>query len=251
MNETKWVGFDIETRDKAPEDYTDSYALGVTCVGIAASDYDRPSSYRGMGSVMTPQEVCGIADELLWFHKEGYKIATVNGLGFDLRVMAEECDSLEMFDNLRDLALAHYDPAFQMLCSRGFMVGLDALAVGLELQERKTEDMTGVRAVEMWASAIPEEQQKVLRYVEQDALVTLKIAQALESKRWTWYDNRLRENFKDERAICWLTKAGYISHHRIDRLLTVKECLELPLPDTSWMDNPWPRSKFAGWLHAS
>ena len=30
--------------------------------------------------------------------------------------------------------------------------------------------------------------------------------------------------------------------------LTVEEALRLPLPDTSWMDEPWPREKFTGWM---
>ena len=30
--------------------------------------------------------------------------------------------------------------------------------------------------------------------------------------------------------------------------LMVSEALELPLPDTSWMDSPWPREKFTGWM---
>jgi hypothetical protein len=33
-----------------------------------------------------------------------------------------------------------------------------------------------------------------------------------------------------------------------DGWLTVREALELPLPNTSWMDEPWPRERFTGWL---
>jgi hypothetical protein len=32
------------------------------------------------------------------------------------------------------------------------------------------------------------------------------------------------------------------------KLLSVEQCLALPEPDTSWMDAPIPRAKFAGWL---
>lgn len=250
MSKTKWCAFDIETRDKAPEDPAASYALGVTCVGIAVSDPGMPPvSFRGMGSTMTPVEVCGIAHELWAYGQSGYHIASVNGLGFDFRVLAAECQDLAIFDNLKELALAHRDPAFQMLCRHGFMVGLDALAVGLELAERKTGDMDGVKATELWASAISEDQQKVLRYVEQDALVTLGIMQALESKRWTWHDSWERADYRDTPAMRWLTKKGKIAHKALpDGLLTVRECLDLPLPKTDWMDDPWPRSKFVGWL---
>jgi hypothetical protein len=30
--------------------------------------------------------------------------------------------------------------------------------------------------------------------------------------------------------------------------LTVSEALGLPLPDTSWMSDPWPRERFTGWM---
>ncbi|GEM_PF-7023377 len=30
--------------------------------------------------------------------------------------------------------------------------------------------------------------------------------------------------------------------------LPVEKATELPKPDTFWMDNPWKRSKFTGWL---
>jgi hypothetical protein len=30
--------------------------------------------------------------------------------------------------------------------------------------------------------------------------------------------------------------------------LTVEAAGKLPLPDTSWMDEPWAREKFTGWM---
>jgi hypothetical protein len=49
----------------------------------------------------------------------------------------------------------------------------------------------------------------------------------------------------------WPTKKGTIGKwtptFKEGRMLTVRECLELPLPDVSWMDEPWPREKFYGW----
>ena len=33
-----------------------------------------------------------------------------------------------------------------------------------------------------------------------------------------------------------------------DGWLTAEEALELPPPNTSWMDEPWPRERFTGWM---
>jgi len=264
----KYAGFDIETAEKAPEDGDDNYALGVTCAAVLKSGDSEPRLWAA-GPVgldgrypekMTPESVCDLVNYLCGLvYEDGYTLTGINSLGFDLRVLAEECQDLVVYDNLRDLALAHIDPGFQMLAERGFMVGMKALSIGLQLAEQKSGDMDGLRAVEMWASGSRADQDEVLKYVAQDARVTLAIAETLENKRWTWeqWDHKRREvvRYKDCRAIHWLTKAGEIGHHCLkDGPLTVKECLALPLPDTRWMERrgskPWSRERFAGWTNA-
>jgi hypothetical protein len=238
MNKRKWLAFDIETVEVAPES-GDDYALGVTCAATLRSGDEAPIIWAGdIGSdgryseQMTPEQVCHLADYLLGsFWQDDFSIIGINSLGFDLRVLAVECQDLLVYDNLRDLALAHYDPAFQMLCERGFMVGMKALGIGLQLQEQKMEEMDGRKAVEMWTGSRAD-QDKVLEYVAQDARTTLAIVEEVERCG----------------AIIWQTKRGRFSNHRLaSGLLTVEECLELPLPDTSWMSDPWPRERFAGW----
>lgn len=263
----KWLAFDIETLHKAPDNPGDSYALGVTCAATMRSGDDEPRLWAA-GPVgadgrypekMTPAQVCGFAAYLVECAHDGYSVASINGLGFDFRVLAEECKDLVTFDNLRDLALAHYDPPFQMLAERGFMVGMKALAVGLQLTEQKSADMDGQKAVEMWTGSRAD-QDKVLEYVAQDARTTLAIIEALENKRWTWeqWDFQRRETvrYENRQAIRWLTKAGKISHHCLEHgLLTVQECLALPLPDTNWMkrrgSEPWARERFTEWTQIS
>ena len=47
----------------------------------------------------------------------------------------------------------------------------------------------------------------------------------------------------------WVARSGKVRQMELPRgWLTVGEALELPLPDTSWMDEPWPREKFTGWM---
>jgi hypothetical protein len=55
-----------------------------------------------------------------------------------------------------------------------------------------------------------------------------------------------------EGALRWRTKRGTIARHELPSgWLTVEQALALPLPDTSWMNDPWPRSKFTAWLERS
>lgn len=240
---SKWLTFDIETLKEAPDNPEDSYALGVTCAATMRSGDDEPRLWAA-GPVgadgrypekMTPEQVCDFAAYLVKCARDGYSVASINGLGFDFRVLAKECQDLVTFDNLRELALAHYDPPFQMLCECGFMVGMKALAIGLRLSEQKSADMDGQKAVEMWTGSRAD-QDKVLEYVAQDARTTLTIVKAIESQN----------------VISWLTRRGSIAHHRLlDGLLPVQICLGLPLPDTSWMDDPWPRERFMEWTQIS
>lgn len=48
-----------------------------------------------------------------------------------------------------------------------------------------------------------------------------------------------------KRRIRWVTRKGKRSSFELPSgWLTLEEASRLPLPDTSWMDQPWPRSKF-------
>lgn len=248
QDETPWLTFDLETQ-AWPEGQDHRRDLGVTCLAYALGNnvFHRPAFARGFAPQMSKRELGLFVQDLHDYAAEGYRIGTLNGFGFDFPVLVAAVP--EMRDTLCNLALGSYDPAFQMLCRHGYMIGLDAFAVGLELVERKTKDMSGALAVTMWESGDLDAQRKVIEYVRQDARVTLEIMRALENKRWTWYDSRERTGHSGARAMRWLTKKGKIAHKAMpDGLLTVRECLALPSPNTDWMDGPWPRSKFAGWL---
>jgi len=140
-------------------------------------------------------------------------------------VLAEESG---MFDECRELALNAVDTCFHALCLLGYPVALDGCARGMNVPG-KSEGMDGSKAPLLWAAG---EYDKVFRYVANDTRVTLDVAQAVErTGKLQWYSRRQRLN--------WV---------KVDRWLTVKECLELPLPDTAWMTDPMPRSKFTAWM---
>jgi hypothetical protein len=100
--------------------------------------------------------------------------------------------------------------------------------------EGKLEGMTGAMAPVMWAEG-EDERNEVLKYVQQDARVTgLVYASLIKSGRLRWISKKGRTNF-------W--RVG-------SRIRTVAEALKMPEPNTSWMDDPLPRSKFTDWLDA-
>ena len=90
--------------------------------------------------------------------------------------------------------------------------------------------MTGAKAPVLWAEGTREE---VLRYVAQDVKTTMDLAVACETLG----------------ALRWIAKSGKLRTMRLlEGWLTVSDTLELPLPNTSWMDEPWPRERFTGWM---
>ena len=157
--------------------------------------------------------------------EHGYTLLTWNGVGFDLDVLAEESGMLE---TCRTLALAHVDMMFHVLCKLGYGVSLDAAARGMGV-DGKPEGMNGKLAPALWAEGKREE---VLQYVAQDAKTTLELARVCEGC------GELR----------WVARSGRLRAMPLPRgWLAVEEARSLPLPDTSRMDEPWPRERFTGW----
>jgi hypothetical protein len=175
---------------------------------------------------MNQEEAAALVRYLEDRTREGYTLLTWNGLGFDLDILAEESGLLPQ---CRALAVAHVDLMFHVFCQLGHGVGLDAAARGMGLAG-KTKGMKGELAPVLWAQGKREE---VLRYVGQDVRTTLDLATACESGR----------------ELRWVARSGKVRSMALPGgWLTVSDALELPLPDTSWMDSPWPRGRFTGWM---
>lgn len=241
------VAFDLEIAKDLPEgggDWRDNAPLGITCAATLDSDGNLRLWH---GSVlradfmsdrylpkMSREECRELAMFLVEMQAEGYTVVTWNGCGFDIPVLAMECGDLISHDNLCDLALAHIDMGFAMLCEKGFMVGLDTAAKGMRLAG-KTEGMHGDLAPAMWRQG-REAQDKVLEYVAQDVRTTLEVFEAISQRGF----------------LEWISRSGRLNiwHPAEKRLHTVEEALATPEPETSWMSGGgWPRSKFVGWLN--
>ncbi len=230
----KYLAFDIETTLIMPEgvaDWKKYRPLGISCAAALPSDgeaalwYGKTSS-GDYSSQMSVDETQELVKHLQTQVEAGYMILTWNGLGFDFDILAEESG---MHPACVQLAIEHTDMMFHVFCLKGYPIGLDKAAKGMGLKG-KPPGISGEMAPRMWEAG---QYQQVLDYVQQDVRTLLELAHAIDL----------------ERQLRWVSNSG-----RPQRLslpsgwLTVKESQNLPLPDTSWMSNPWPRSKFTNWV---
>lgn len=230
----KYLAFDIETAKMLPENVSDLNShrpLGITCSAIWCTDENKPEVFYSTASdgspapQMSKQDLTSLIKYLEKKVDSGYTIITHNGLGFDFDILAEESG---LYSACRNLAIQHVDMMFHFFCGKGFPISLNAAAEAIGLS--KPTDINGAVAPSLWKE---KEYQAVLDYVSQDCRLTLDIAETSEQNS----------------RISWITQRGKRSYFELPSgWLTVEQASELPLPDTSWMDNPWPRSKFTKWL---
>lgn len=230
----KYCGFDIETAKILPANFGDLHdhrPLGISCAAIWCEDKEQAEVFYSKNTdgnaseKMSVDDLSGFVDLLIEKTKQGYTIVTHNGLGFDFDILAEESGRL---DDCKQLALNHIDMMFHFFCGKGFAIGLNAAAKSIGIS--KPENIDGSLAPQLWKQG---NHQQVLDYVAQDCRLTLDIA--LTSKK--------------NKKITWITQRGSTSSFTLPSgWLSASDAMKLPLPDTSWMDNAWERSKFTAWL---
>ena len=233
-DQPKYLAFDIESAKILPEgvqDWSPHRPLGISCAATLPSDGEVTLWYGKTPSddfapQMSVEEAQSLVKYLTSAADSGYQIVTWNGLGFDFDILAEESG---MLPDCRELALNHTDMMFHIFCLKGYPLGLDKAAKGMGLKG-KPFGMSGEMAPRMWKDG---QFQEVLEYSRQDVRTTLDLAEIVEKQhQLRWLSNR----GKPQRLAI---PAGW---------LPVQEALKLPLPDTSWMSDPWPRTKFTKWL---
>jgi hypothetical protein len=243
----KFAAFDLETwKETPPDDHNlKKYRpLGISCAAVWLSGtyeplvwYRHPSGIlRDISAENDPGPypmLQGECRDLVRFLKgcldNGYVPLTWNGLQFDFDILAEESG---LFGECRELALASVDMMFHFYRVKGYPLGLEAVTIGLGIG-RKTEGVHGDVAPVLWAKG-PDERQLVLRYVANDARMTLDVAETT-SKRG---------------GFSWTSRGGRINTFRLgeEGWLTVREALHLPDPNQSWMTSPLPLSQFMDWM---
>lgn len=231
----KYLAFDIETAKEVPgEDFNwkAHRPLGITCAALLPSDASEPIVRHGKSAGGAPAErmstveAASLVEELVRYVDAGCTLLTWNGLGFDLDILAEESG---LPQQCRQIARNHVDMMFHVFCDRGFPVALDKAAQALAIKG-KPAGMSGLIAPRLWAQG---RHQEVLDYVAQDVRIALQVAAKCEQRR----------QFK------WITRRGGESSMPLPHgWLTVERAMQLPLPDTSWMDRPLARSSYTKWL---
>lgn len=230
----KLIAFDIEIAKNFPDgeqDWKRYRPLGISCAAtIVAGEpaiqwYGKTPNgdYASQMSLVETQELVKYLQDQAAI---GGTILTWNGLGFDFDILAEESG---MKPACAQLAMQHVDMMFHVFCLKGFPLGLDKAAQGMGLAG-KTPGITGDMAPKMWQAG---QYQQVLEYVEQDVQTVIDLWFAVDGLR----------------QLKWTSNRGYPQRLPLPNgWVTVEQALKLPMPDTSWMSNPWPRSKFTGWI---
>jgi len=254
MSARPFLAFDLEISNPFPDDHQErelcSFVgdLGISCAALSIVPPDRPMTTCVFASGgndglpydprLAPDVVAGFLAKLQGFHNDGYDIVGFNSLGFDFQVLYAEAPNLPFKALVKSLARSHVDVGFAMFCERGFMAGLERICEAAGIGA-KAEGMHGDQVPALWRES-REAQDKCLRYVQRDAEMTaLAYLDIVDNLRLSW----IKAN--GGRGL-WLPLFKETPEGA--RLYTVQEALKLPLPDTSWMRNPWPREKFAGWL---
>ena len=259
MLSDKFVGFDLEIAEPFPESgWNKESSLGISCAAMYGEynvEFFPARHGERLPDRMSPFEVRMMIDNLLEVESFGAQIVTWNGLGFDFLVLAIECQDEYYKGIVRDMALRHIDPFFNMFCDKGFGIGLQTAANALGVKG-KLEGMHGSLAPLMWNASFPatdEEtaemattgfergsigaQELCIEYVVQDAKATYDVYMAL----------------MEIHNLHWITRAGKTSRYPwrprklFGRLLTCAEANETEEPKTDWMDEPRPRSEYIGW----
>jgi hypothetical protein len=230
-----FVAFDIEIANPFPDgvdDWQPFRPFGISCAATLTSEgqmtvwHGRTPDSDEPGDRMSRDEVAGLIAHLEGLAAGGHTILTWNGLGFDFDVLAEESG---LTARCRDLALNHVDMMFHFFCMQGYALGLDRAAKGMGLAG-KPPGMTGALAPRYWADG---RRQEVMDYVQQDVRTTLDLALCVQAQR----------------ALAWIDGRGKPQRLRLPNgWLTVRQAMALPLPDVSFMRNPWSRRKFTGWM---
>lgn len=234
----KFAAFDLEIARAFPDDshWDGVTPLGITCAALGLSDAPEPIFFQGAPQIERAACV-EILSALQNARANGYTLVTWNGTAFDFAVLAQET---AMARECAELALAHVDLMLIVTFLRGHWLALQKALLGAGLAGKKQEallndgtplrELSGKHAPELWARG---EYTAVLSYLRQDVMPLLELARIVHATK----------------QIRWTSNKGYPQTARVEKLWSVRECFDLPLPDTTWMKMDAPqRAQFVQWM---
>jgi hypothetical protein len=233
----KFASFDLEIMREIPEgcdDWWEVSPFGISCAAVAFTGGGLIQWHHPDG--LSTSAARNIVFDLMKHYKKGFIPLTWNGCAFDFRVLAQESGCWE---ECAVLAMNHVDMMCMVTFRKGWYVGLQQACNGAGIKGKLKKvmlndgtvctDMTGAKAPRMWKDG---EYTAVLDYLKDDVLQPLELAETIEARK----------------KMQWINKRGVRHEMPVPKMLTVKECFEIPEPDVSWMDDPPKRADFVGWM---
>src|SRR5208337_3013881 len=105
-------------------------------------------------------------------------------------------------------AVGHVDMMFHVVCCKGFGVGLDAAGEAIGI--RKSEGVEGWKVPQLWQDG---KYEAVLKYVGQDCIIALGIAEKSEQRR----------------SFSWIARSGKASDLALPKgWLTAQDAMKMP-----------------------
>lgn len=241
MNQTSsknYLSFDIELYNELPENRTEQDLRdSIPSVGAWGTDVANTKFYEG-DPHMTKDTAKQLVKDMLEQYEKGFIPFTWNGLAFDFKLLGYYS---EMIPECAKLALNGVDGMFLVVAQKGYYLGLEKVLIGANIEAKLHQvklndgttlsDMSGAKAPELWRK---KEFSAVKEYLEVDVTQPLKFAYHLDKTK----------------VIRWTSNTNKPQSLRTE-MLTVKEALLLPLPDTSWQKNPIKRIDFYNWIPKS
>lgn len=230
------ISFDLEIAKEIPTDCADwksQAPFGISC----AAHWDGFDFVEFHDMPQLSQKIASMqVDWMIEQAEHGKKFLTWNGCSFDFNVLAQES---ERWKDCAMLCLEHVDMMLIATILKGWFVGLDRAleAHGIESKQHKVqlnngtwiEDMSGAKAPTMWKAG---ETKAVLEYLRGDVERPLQLAQSI----------------MEIKQLRFISKNGKLHTLDIPKLWTVKEMLQQPMVDNSWMDKPPTKRQFVEWM---
>jgi len=230
----EFLSYDIEIYEDLPEGENADLSKITPSVAAFCTDYENIHYYDDIPH-MSKETAKKLVLDLQNKVNEGFTLFGWNSLSFDLHLLALYSGMLEECGRL---ALNHVDGMFLVVAQKGFYLGLDKALIGAKMETKLHEvelndkskfgQMNGSKAPMLWRAG---EYSAVREYLKYDVIQPLKLANHIQSTGYIrWKSNSGKDN--------WLKT----------QVLTVKECLKLEKPDTSWMTSAPRREDFYSWI---
>ena len=207
--------------------------VGITCAAIKLEGVEKILFYFGF-PYMSKKQCIYMLNDLIQINKF-YTFITWAGTGFDFKVLAHETDN---FEQCGFLALNHIDMMLEIVFRKGWFVALNSALKGMGIESKLHNvildsglpaTISGQQAPKFWKL---KEYSAVLKYLKTDVIRPLQLAKKIQKIQ----------------GIKWFSKKGKLQNIRLENLRVVKDLFSIPIPDTSWMEDPPMRSQFVDWI---